>query len=70
MAEIARRTTKNNNRVMFLIHRKEVLDQAVKTFRNQADLILDGSVNLDYFTDVLKYIHAITNNFEQIPANA
>lgn len=35
MAEIARRTTKNNNRVMFLIHRKEVLDQAVKTFKNQ-----------------------------------
>lgn len=35
MAEIARRTTKNNNHVMFLIHRKEVLDQAVKTFNEQ-----------------------------------
>lgn len=35
MAEVARRTTKNNNRVMFLIHRKEVLDQAVKTFKEQ-----------------------------------
>lgn len=35
MAEIARRTTKNNNRVMFLIHRKEVLDQVVKTFNEQ-----------------------------------
>lgn len=35
MAEIARRTTKNNNRVMFLIHRKEVRDQAVKTFNEQ-----------------------------------
>lgn len=35
MAEIARRTTKNNNRVMFFIHRKEVLDQAVKTFNEQ-----------------------------------
>lgn len=35
MAEIARRTTKNNNRVMFLIHRKEVLKQAVKTFNEQ-----------------------------------
>lgn len=35
MAEIARRTTENNNRVMFLIHRREVLDQAVKTFKNQ-----------------------------------
>lgn len=35
MAEIARRTTTNNNRVMFLIHRKEVLKQAVKTFNEQ-----------------------------------
>ena len=35
MAEIARRTTENNNRVMFLIHRREVLDQAVKTFKEQ-----------------------------------
>lgn len=35
MAEIARRTTENNNRVMFLIHRREVLDQAIKTFKNQ-----------------------------------
>lgn len=35
MAEIARRTTENNNRVIFLIHRREVLDQAVKTFKNQ-----------------------------------
>lgn len=35
MAEIARRTTKNNKRVMFLIHRKEVLNQAIETFRNQ-----------------------------------
>ena len=35
MAEIARRTTANGNRVMFLIHRKEVLQQAVRTFDKQ-----------------------------------
>lgn len=47
MAEIARRTTKKNNRVMFLIHRKEVLDQAVKTFDEQGvnpDLLTAGMV--------------------------
>ena len=32
MAEIARRTTAKNNRVMFIIHRKEVLDQAKSKF--------------------------------------
>ena len=47
MAEIARRTTKNNNCVMFLIHRKEVLNQAIETFRNQGvnpDLLTAGMV--------------------------
>lgn len=47
MAEIARRTTTNGNRVMFLIHRKEVLQQAVKTFNNQdvnPDLLTAGMV--------------------------
>ena len=47
MAEIARRTTKNNKRVMFLIHRKEVLNQAIETFRNQGvnpDLLTAGMV--------------------------
>ena len=47
MAEIARRTTENNNRVMFLLHRREVLDQAVKTFKNQevnSDLLTAGMV--------------------------
>ena len=47
MAEIARRTTNNNKRVMFLIHRHEVLDQAVKTFNEQGvnpDLLTAGMV--------------------------
>ena len=42
----------------------------VKPFRNQADLILDGNANLEYFADILNYIYAITNNYEQIPACA
>lgn len=47
MAEIARRTTNNGKRVMFLIHRKEVLQQAVKTFDEQGvnpDLLTAGMV--------------------------
>ena len=47
MAEIARRTTNNGKRVMFLIHRKEVLQQAIKTFNNQdvnPDLLTAGMV--------------------------
>lgn len=47
MAEIARRTTSNGNRVMFLIHRREVLQQAINTFRNQgvnSNLLTAGMV--------------------------
>lgn len=35
MAEIARRTTDKGNRVCFIIHRKEVLEQAKATFEEQ-----------------------------------
>lgn len=47
MAEIARRTTANNKRVMFLIHRKEVLEQAISTFNKQgvkSELLTAGMV--------------------------
>lgn len=47
MAEIAHRTTAKNNHVMFLIHRKEVLKQAIKTFKSQdvnSDLLTAGMV--------------------------
>lgn len=44
-------------------------DKYVKPFRNQADIILDGNIDLQYFTDILEYIHAITNNFEQVPVS-
>lgn len=43
-------------------------DKYVKPFRAQADLILNGNANLEYFADILNYIYAITNNYEQIPA--
>lgn len=58
MAEIARRTTKNNNRVMFLIHRKEVLQQAVKTFNNQ-------DVNPDLLTAGM--VQTLTRRIDKLP---
>lgn len=47
MAEIARRTTVNNNRVLFIVHRKEILEQTINTFKNQGvnpDLLTAGMV--------------------------
>lgn len=58
MAEIARRTTKNNKRVMFLIHRKEVLNQAVETFKNQG-------VNHDLLTAGM--VQTLTRRVEKLP---
>lgn len=57
MAEIARRTTAKNNRVLFLIHRKEVLDQAVKTFKEQG-------VNMNLLTAGM--VQTLTRKVEKI----
>jgi len=43
-------------------------EKYVKPFKSQADLILNGNVDLQYFAEILKYIHTVTNNFEQVPA--
>lgn len=41
MSEIARRTTANHNRILFLVHRKEIVDQVKKTFvANDVDMNL------------------------------
>lgn len=58
MAEIARRTTQNNNRVMFLIHRKEVLNQVVETFKDQG-------VNPNLLTAGM--VQTLTRRVEKLP---
>ncbi len=45
-------------------------EKYVKPFRPQADLILNGNADLEYLSEILKYIHAVTNNFEQFPSHA
>jgi superfamily II DNA or RNA helicase len=35
MAEIARRATEKGNRVLFIVHRKEIVDQVIATFEQQ-----------------------------------
>lgn len=39
-------------------------EKYVKPFRNEADLVLNGNADLMYFSEILEYIHAITNNFQ------
>lgn len=39
-------------------------EKYVKPFRKEADLVLNGNSNLDYFAEVLEYIYSITNNFQ------
>ena len=39
-------------------------EKYVKPYRNDADIILNGDSDLNYFSQVLEYIHTITNNFE------
>ncbi len=39
-------------------------EKYVKPAREEADIILNGDSNLLYFSQILEYIHTITNNFE------
>lgn len=39
-------------------------EKYVRPFRNESDLVLNGNADLDYFAEILEYIHAITNNFQ------
>ena len=50
-SEIARRATKKGNRVMFVVHRKEIVDQVIKTFRaNEVDMALTQIGMVQTFT--------------------
>lgn len=42
---------------------KEAGEKYVKPFRKEADLVLNGNADLMYFSEILEYIHTITNNF-------
>ncbi|MCQ2755027.1 MAG: hypothetical protein MJ231_08310 [bacterium] len=38
-------------------------EKYVKPARQEADIILNGDIDIEYFSGILEYIHAITNNF-------
>jgi superfamily II DNA or RNA helicase len=57
-SEIARRTTLKKNRVLFLVHRKEILDQTITTFKKQ-------KVDLNLTT--LGMVQTLTRHIENIP---
>ncbi len=38
-------------------------EKYVRPFRSEADLVLNGNADLLYFSEILEYMHAITNNF-------
>ena len=58
MAEIARRTTAKGNQVMFIIHRKEVLSQAVATFERQG---------VDMSLTTMGMVQSLTRHIDQQP---
>ena len=39
-------------------------DKYIKPFRNDADIIINGDSDLEYFSQILEYFYTITNNFE------
>lgn len=43
---------------------KEAGKKYVQPTRNEADMIICGNANLEYFSQIIEYIHTITNNFQ------
>lgn len=39
-------------------------EKYIQPFRNEADMVLNGNADLNYFSKILEYIHTITNNFQ------
>lgn len=39
-------------------------DKYVKPCKKEADLVISGSANLEYFSQIVEYIYTITNNFQ------
>lgn len=58
MADIARRATSKGNRVLFVVHRKEIIDQATATFKEQ---------NVDMNLAQLGMVQTITRHVDDIP---
>lgn len=58
-SEIARRTTLRKNRVLFLVHRKEILDQTITTFKKQ---------NVDLNLTTFGMVQTLTRHIQDIPA--
>ena len=57
-SEIARRTTLKKNRVLFLVHRREILDQTITTFKKQ---------KVDLKLTTLGMVQTLTRHIENIP---
>ncbi len=39
-------------------------EKYIQPFKNEADLIINGNADLNYFSQILEYIHTFTNNFQ------
>ena len=40
-------------------------EKYIQPYKNEADIIINGNADLEYFAQILEYIHTITNNFEE-----
>ena len=62
------RDERNQNLENALKHWEYILSAGQKYItpsRKDTDMILNGESSLEYFSQILEYIHAITNNFQQ-----
>ena len=52
-----------NNAYKHWAYVKEAGKKYVKPSRNDSDIIINGNADLTYFSQIIEYVHTITNNF-------
>ncbi len=62
-AETSRSQNEENARKQLAYVRK-ASKKYILPKKNNSDIIINGAVSLDYFTNIIKYIYKITNNYE------
>lgn len=60
VAEIAKRTTRKGNRVLFLVHRRELIDQIKDTFQKMG--VDNQLVNFGMVQTVVRHLETIKNH--------
>lgn len=64
LTRAAKRNQDEDNAQKHWDYVKTAGEKYVQPYKNDADMVICGNADLDYFSQIIEYIHTITNNFQ------